>query len=1104
MVIPHPARCLLGSLTLFLLSAPVLSAQQPGADFFEKQVRPLLAARCFTCHSGTGAPAMGGLRLDSREALLKGGARGPAIVPGKPGESLLIEAIRQTTKLRMPPSGSLDANEVAILTEWVAQGAPWGAEAALASGSGQPFWSFVPPKEPALPTVKNSAWVQSPIDRFILAALEAKGLTPAPPADKRTLLRRATYDLTGLPPTPTEIRDFLADDSPEAFAKVIDRLLDSPRYGERWARHWLDIARYADSNGLDENLVYRNAWRYRDYVIAAFNKDKPYDRFIHEQLAGDLLPDTGDLADTFERWTATGFLSLGAKMLAEDDPVKMQMDIVDEQLDTTGRAFMGLTLGCARCHDHKFDPISQADYYGLAGIFKSAKTMEDFNVVARWHEFVLAPEADRNRLQAHLDRIEAKNREITAIADVENRKLVADGRQRVGQYLMAATDALADELTKLEPAADRAAKPALEIAAEAGTFASGNVNRILERGKTNVPAEPALTADERYFAEYFVEVPRAGHYQIDFLEQEKGSGTADILVNGVLVKKGAEPVRNRAASPEAGGWTVAGIFPLEAGKNTIRLEHDSRFPYFEKFLLTPNALPAGTRIPETPEQLARRYTVNPGFLAQWVEFLRRSKGAVHSPFYAWLTYGTSEPLEAWTSPAAALFRDFQRTNREALAARYEQLAREAVAQWQTLYPDEDVNFRKAERYRKDDDAKKLPDAGLEAIREVLYEKFGPFRPPADARQYYPKTAQDRIAAIEAQRKQLEEETPEFPRAMGVTEGGEIADIPIHLRGSHWTLGEIVPRRFPLMLVSDRQPELDSSASGRLELAHWLTDAKHPLTSRVMVNRLWRWHFGRGIVPSTDNFGRLGDKPTNQPLLDWLALRFIENGWSIKRMHRLIMLSSTYRMSSTYDEKAAAADPENTLHWRANRRRLEAEAIRDAVMAFSGDLAFSMGGSLLSYKDRQYVSNTARGGRIDYDRNRRAVYIPVVRSSMYDVFTAFDFADPSVSNGDRGETVVAPQALFVMNGSVVLTHSRKLAESLLARADADDTARIREAYERAFGRLPESGEIDRALTFLARIERALAERVEDPAERRLRAWQSFAKGLIASNEFVYLN
>ena len=641
------------------------SAQSEGAEFFEKSVRPLLAQHCLACHSAASRPLMGGLRLDSREGVEKGGSRGPAIVGGKPEQSLLIRAVRQVDdKLRMPPTGKLKDAEIAILAQWVERGAPWGAAGTPPVAEAQKFWSFVPPKEPRLPEVKNQAWVKSPLDAFLLAALEAKGLTPAPPADKRTLIRRATFDLTGLPPTPDEVRAFLDDASPEAFSRVIDRLLASPRYGERWGRHWLDVARYADSNGLDENLVYRNAFRYRDYVVQAFNKDKPYDQFIHEQLAGDLLPEPGDLATSFERWTATGFLTLGAKMLAEDDPVKMEMDIVDEQLDTASRAFMGLTVGCARCHDHKFDPIPTADYYSLAGIFKSSKTMENFKVVAKWHEYVLAPQEDRDRLQAHEDKIEAKKKESSRVVQAENAKLVAQARQMAGAYLLAAGDVERYERIHLQPAP---AGSGLAVR-ESGSFERGNVSRPPEKGQKNVPAGQKGP----FFAEYDLTVGAAGDYQIDLLEEEKGGGTADLWINGVLVKRGAEPIENRAASPDAGGWSVAGIFPLVAGKNVLRLEHKNRFPYFEKLLVAPNPLPKDVPPPKSPAQVARQYGVNPGFLEQWVDHLRRSKGAPHSVLYAWNVYGSGQSLEAWTSPAAKLFQDFHPANREELAARYQE------------------------------------------------------------------------------------------------------------------------------------------------------------------------------------------------------------------------------------------------------------------------------------------------------------------------------------------------------------------------------------------------------------------------------------------------
>jgi len=1092
-------------------------AQTDGGDFFEKNVRPLLIQRCYACHGTAGNP-MGGLRLDSRESILKGGGRGPAVAPGNPKGSLLLTAVRQTDEdLKMPPGKKLSDAEIATLAQWIEMGAPWAAnQPAPPAKAAEKYWAFVPPKSPAAPQVKHADWVQSPIDAFVLAGLEAKGLQPAPAASKRELIRRATFDLTGLPPTPEEVQAFLADAKPDAFARLVDRLLASPQYGERWGRHWLDVARYADSNGLDENLVYRNAFRYRDYVIQAFNKDKPYDQFVREQLAGDLMTDGQDLATTFERWTATGFLSLGAKMLAEDDPVKMEMDIVDEQMDTASRTFMGMTVGCARCHDHKFDPIPQADYYALGGIFKSSKTMENFKVVATWHEYVLAPPEDRERLKAHLEKIKAKAKEAALITQTENRKLAAEARQKMGAYLLAASDVLRYEQIVLSPALSAGkSAPAGAVVREAASFDRGNAPKKLEKGKPNV----AEGEKGPWFAEYDVNVPSAGEYQLDMLEEETGGGTANILVNGVLVKEGLAPVENRAASPDAGGWSVTGIFPLNAGKNTLRLEHKSRFPYFEKLLLAPNPLPKGTPTPLSNIQISRQYGINPGYQDHWVEELRRSKGAPHSVLFSWYAFQANHALDekslsGWTSPAAKLFAGFHPKSAEELAARYQELATQAIREWQALpasRPSADQTDDEMEDLApKTAPQQLLADAGLDAVRELLYEKAGPFRAPDDSKQYFPAAAQEQLASLEKARKELEDSKPDFPRAMGVMEGGKPADQAINLRGSHWTLGPVVPRGFLRAIEVKNPPAIPAGQSGRLQFAEWLTEPDHPLTSRVMVNRIWRWHFGRGIVPTVDNFGRLGERPTNQPLLDWLAQKFVEERWSIKEMQRVIMLSSTYQMSSKYDARAAEVDPENTLLWRANRQRLEAESIRDAIMAVSGDLDLGLGGSLLTYKDRQYVSDTEKRGSMDYDRNRRAVYIPVVRSSMYEVFSAFDMPDPATSTGDRAATVVAPQALFMMNGTVMLRHSRTMAEHLLKRTDLDDAGRVRDAYERALARPPTPAEIDSALSFVAQIDRAagasplMEQRKTDPAERRAFAWQSFCKALLSSNEFIYLN
>jgi cytochrome c553 len=780
---------------------PAPTAEQ--LRFFESRVRPVLVDQCLRCHGAQKQKA--GLRLDSREHLLRGSSGGPVIIAGKPEQSPFIKAITHAdADLKMPPDKKLSDAQIADLTQWVKMGAPYPASAAAAPDDREKVrraWAFQPPAEVSVPAVKDTAWSQSPLDRFILAALEAKGLRPAPAADKRTLLRRVTFDLIGLPPTPEEIDAFLADNSPEALARVVDRLLASPHYGERWGRHWLDVARYADSNGLDENVAFGTAWRYRDYVIAAFNADRPYDQFVIEQLAGDLLESPNPQV-RHERLIATGFLALGAKVLAEVDERKMEMDIIDEQIDTVGRTFLGLTLGCARCHDHKFDPISTEDYYGLAGIFKSTRTMEHFKKIARWYENSIATPEEKARVEAHQGRI-------------------------------AQTQSMIDGLLR--------------------------------------------------------------------------KGREQLVASGKTV----------AAKPDEGQFT------------------------------------------------------------------------------------------------------------------------------------EDIR------------------ADLKKLRFEL-------------------------AA-------LKKSAPELPSALGVNEGKPV-DVPVHLRGEHLKLGKMVARRVPEVLAGSAAPRFDGQHSGRLELARWLVRGDHPLTSRVMVNRLWRWHFGQGLVRTPDNFGRLGDAPDNAPLLDWLARRFVQERWSIKAMHRTIILSSTYQMSTRHPDGVPNSDPDNRLQWRANVHRLEAEAVRDSLLAISGRLDRTMGGSLLKVPNRQHVFDHTSMDGTSYDTTRRSLYLPLIRNNLYDVFPLFDATDATVPSGDRATTTVAPQALFLMNSEFVSRACRSLAERLL-REKTDNDARVRRLYAIAFGRAPAEREVARARKLLADFDKVLT--AKEPAERQREAWAYLCQTLVAANEFIYI-
>lgn len=898
-------------------------------DFFESSVRPILITHCYECHSSNKHD--GGLSLDSRDGVSRGGDSGPAFIPGKPNESRLIEAIRyKNPDLQMPPQNKLKPDEIAALEKWIALGAPDSRTAAPAAGApaptgmsiaeGREFWAFRPVAEVSVPQrhdakSTHSAWVRTAIDAFIVDKLEAAGLSPAPQADKRTLIRRATFDLTGLPPTRAEIEAFLTDESPHAFSRVVERLLASPEYGVRWGRHWLDVARYADSNGLDENLAFGNAWRYRDYVVRSFNDDKPFDRFLIEQLAGDLLPN----ADR-ETQTATAFLALGAKVLAEPDRVKLQLDTIDEQLDTIGKAFLGITIGCARCHDHKFDPVKQTDYYALAAIFKSTLTVDlsKGGAVKQWHEFSFADDIEQGRMKA-----------INAA--------INEKKQAASSYKSAATAKLRDA----------ARKQAVDYLAAAALFDAG--------------------------------MP---------------------LVEVALV---AEPL---------------GLHPY--------VLHHCR---------------------------------------QDLEFRR------------------DEPL--W----AEWHRDAKAGNVEAIKQHYRKLFAAAEAAWQQLK-------------KKDPKATKLDDANLQAARTALYDDSGFVSVPTKPAQLFDEATLAEYNRLADIARIAESQAPDLPSAMGAIDTRKIElEMPIHIRGSHHNLGKPVKRGFPeVMFASYSRPTLPTDKSGRLQLAEWLADKEHPLTARVFVNRVWRWHFGRGLVASTDNFGRLGDRPTHPELLDYLAQHFMQSGWSTKDLHRLIMASNVYQSASSHpdDAKASLVDPENKLLRKFRLQRLEAEAIRDALLAVTGRLEHAQGGKSIPLRNKQYVFDHTSIDHTKYDSLRRAIYLPIVRNNVYPLFEQFDFPDPAVPTGSRNTTTVAPQALLMLNSQLVMESADVWAESLLKQS-GNDANRIRVAYERAFGRSPTDAETKRALAFVA----ASIAGDGDTAAARRRAWSLLCQSLLATNEFIYV-
>ncbi|MBS0209550.1 MAG: PSD1 domain-containing protein [Planctomycetes bacterium] len=916
------------------------SAAEPtaaGVEFFEKSVRPILVQHCYECHAGR--EANGGLLLDSRDGVMKGGDSGPALVAGDPEKSRLIEAVRyKNPDLQMPPQNRLSAAEVATLERWVKEGAPDPRVGAESSGpapvgmsidDGRKFWAFQPVGKPDLPAVQNTAWVRTPIDAFVLARLEAAKLSPAPPADKRTLIRRATFDLTGLPPTPAEVEAFLNDQVPDAFDRVVERLLASPDYGVRWGRHWLDVARYADSNGLDENLAFGNAWRYRDWVVDAFNRDKPYDRFLVEQLAGDLLADANQ-----ESRTATGFLVLGAKVLAEPDRDKLDMDTIDEQLDTIGKVFLGMTLGCVRCHDHKFDPLKQTDYYSLAAILKSTKTFTDSKTgaIKHWNEHTFASDAETEENKKVEAAITAKKAAAASFKSKATTKLRDAARAKATEYLMASAKFAPD-------------MPLTQVAAI------------------------------------------------------------------------AEPL---------------GLHPHILHHCRLHLEYHRDDPFF----------------------------------GRWHELV-----------------------------AAKDFDGIDSYYRLKFAA--------AEAAW-------------AEAKKKDGKAKKLDDEALELARAALYDNAGFLAVPPKPEFAFDDETLAEYHRLSEEARVLESTSPDLPAAMGVTDGKVVNELPIHIRGSHRNLGKAVPRGFPqVMQVSFGSSSgagtsaaatnsFSAEQSGRLELANWMADLEHPLTARVYVNRIWRWHFGAGIVGSTDNFGQLGDRPTHPELLDWLARHFATAGWSTKDLHRLIMRSNTYQMASRHPREAECAviDPENKLLWKWRQQRLEAEEIRDAILAVSGRLEQRIGGKTVPLRNRQFVFDHTSIDRTKYDSLRRAVYLPVIRNNLYTLFEQFDFPDPTVPTGNRNCTVVAPQALWMLNAELVMDSADVWARRLLD-TEHDPASRVRRAYYTAFGRAPTRGELDRALKFVAQLRGASTDDARRAAAAELHAWALLCHGLLASNEFIYV-
>ena len=904
--------------------------------FFEKRIRPVLVEHCYQCHSRNAATKeklRGGLYLDSRQGILKGGESGAAAIAGKPAESLLLSALKFES-YEMPPDGKLSAEVIADFEKWIADGMIDPRDGQIVAGrkidieAEREFWAYQPLSQPAIPAVLD-VQPATPIDAFIIQKLQEHGMQQVGRADRRVLARRLYYDLAGLPPSIDQIETFVHDTRPDAYEQLVDKLLASPAFGERWGRHWLDVVRYAESITL-RGLLYREAWRYRDAVIRSFNADIPFNTMTRQQVSGDLMEAASHEQQELNL-LLTGFLSMGNNNLEDQDKAKLRMDVVDEQLETIGRAFLAQTIGCARCHDHKFDPIPTKDYYALAGILRSTESVVNANV-GRWIELDMPlAEAEQKQLVAINEQIAALKQEIT--------KLQGSGGDNAPIAVDALEGIVVDDL-------DAKLVGAWTKSTSAKNFVGANYQHDGAAGKGEKSAE------------FTPPTPLDGQYEVRFAFAHGG---------------------NRAPKVNVTVWSAD-------GESTTEVNQQKKPPILGRFVsLGKHRFTANTDAKVTVSTANTTQHV----IIDAVQFL---------------------PVDLKGSPT-----------------------------------------------------KEVTDEEAKERAEVL------------------KTAQATL-------KKLEAERPNTIRYMTVSEQGEIADTQVHIRGNPHNLGESVSRGFLQVVSYQDSPLIDDTQSGRRQLGDWLVSNQNPLAPRVYANRVWHWLIGTGIVRTVDNLGTTGEMPSHSELLDYLASRFVKNGWSTKELIREIVLSSTYQLSSRSNENYETADPENRLLSSMNRRRIDAESLLDTLLVTSGTLDNSFGGSLIP-------AEITTDYDFPHDSRRRAVYWPVFRNSLPDLFVVFDFANPSMVVGRRDVSSTAPQSLFLMNNDWVIQQSQQMADKWLAQDHLDLNGLAESVVYTILGRKPRSSEQQLIIEYVVAAG-------DDKMEQQ-RRWTQVIQTLFSSVDFRYI-
>lgn len=1106
-------------------SAVTHADDQAGIEFFEKKVRPVLVANCHSCHSASAKKLKGGLRLDSRAALLKGGDSGAALAPGNPDKSRIIDAIQyENVELQMPPKGKLPAEVISDLTAWVRMGAPWPAEAGPGNSTSESYnlaerkrshWAWQSVQAQSPPPVRDSTWPDGAVDRFLLTTLEAKGLRPASTTNRQTLIRRASLDLIGLPPTPDEVDAFVNDGSPDAFEKIVDRLLASPHFGERWARHWLDLVRYAETRGHEFDFPIPNAFQYRDYVIRALNADVPYQQLVLEHIAGDLLkkPRLHPTLAFNESILGTGFWFLGEGVHSPVDIRQDEADRFDNMIDVMSKTFLGMTVACARCHDHKFDAISTKDYYSLYGFLKSSS-------------YRLAP----------FDRLEEQRRLATEWRLASDRsastlmkavgEAISSGVGRTADYLAAAREAILNdsdaeslvfpssserltELTdshKLEVEKLQGWMAAIAAATEADDilYPWATLCRRMDEAQSRAVLKSVIhrlrKADTKAS-----KTPEDCDIVIDYAACDPSQWMPDGFAWGPgpvrpgdvrfrLAKDGLSPyLAERAAAEIDPVWnriritSDSEIDPTAFG-GIVRAGRTLRTPTFTinqsgrlHFLMKGTGrayIAVGSYVLfDGPLHKNLLMPIKAGPHFRWVSSLDLSAYAgqrAHVEFtaaddsefgVACVVQGAKPP----TSPAKVHPLDDMSCDGDslgAIAAAYQRMFHEAATTLANEPPHTPARprlhnwmLRKRELFASEN-GKRLIDDTLARIRVDLAPRHGEAARPSSL-------------------------------ALAMWDGPGI-DEHVFVRGSHRATGEPAPRRFLEALVGPHAAPI-KHGSGRLELATQMTDpAVNPLIARVMVNRIWHHLFGRGIVESVDNFGVMGTPPTHPELLDYLADRFVADGWSIKRLIRELITSRAYQMDSRSEPSANELDPENHCWHRANVKRLDAEVIRDCMLAASGRLDRRVYGRSAPVYLTDFQQGRARpraSGPLDGD-GRRSIYLAAPRNFLTPMLTAFDFPTPSSTMGKRTVSNVPAQALIMMNDPFVHQQAERWANQVLSQAGST-RERIASMYRIALARMPTEEEISRCSAFV--------ERGGD-----LSAWTDLAHALFNLKEFIFQN